>query len=129
MGRTYAYSNFGFTTGAIAASLKVGKPWEEIADEQLYKPLGMTETSSRFSDYENNPNKAALHIFIDGQPVNRFVREADAESPAGGVSSSARDLAKWVQLQLDNGKWNGKQLIDATRARRDSQTGGLPCCC
>ncbi len=113
LGKTYAYSNFGFTTGAIAASLKVGKPWEEIADEQLYKPLGMTETSSRFSDYENNPNKAALHIFIDGQPVNRFVREADAESPAGGVSSSARDLAKWMQLQLDNGKWNGKQIIDA----------------
>ena len=109
LGKTYAYSNFGFTTAAIAASLKIGKPWEEIADEQLYKPLGMTETSSRFSDYENNPNKAALHIFIDGQPVNRFVREADAESPAGGVSSSARDLAKWVQLQLDNGKWNGKQ--------------------
>ena len=113
LGKTYAYSNFGFTTGAIAASLKVGKPWEEIADEQLYKPLGMTETSSRFSDYENNPNKAALHIFVDGQPVNRFVREADAESPAGGVSSSARDLAKWMQLQLDSGKWNGKQIIDA----------------
>lgn len=112
LGKTYAYSNFGFTTGAIAASLKVGKPWEEIADEQLYKPLGMMETSSRFSDYRNNPNKAAMHIFVDGQPVNRFVRDADAESPAGGVNSSARDLAKWVQMQLDNGKWNGQQIID-----------------
>ena len=51
---------------------------------------------------------------INGQPFNRFVREADAEAPAGGVSSSARDLAQWVRLQLDGGKWNGKQLIDAT---------------
>lgn len=111
--KTYAYSNFGFTTGAIAASMKLGKTWETIAQEQLYGPLGMTETSSRFSDYENRSNKAALHVFIGGEPVNRFVREADSESPAGGVSSSARDLAKWVQLQLDNGKWNGKQIIDA----------------
>lgn len=111
--KTYAYSNFGYTTGAIAAATKIGKPWETIADEQLYAPLGMTSTSSRFSDYENRTNKAALHIMINGQPVNRFVREADAEAPAGGVSSSARDLAQWVRLQLDGGKWNGKQLIDA----------------
>ena len=112
--KTYAYSNFGYTTGAIAAATKIGKPWETIAEEQLYPPLGMTSTSSRFSDYENRANKAALHIMIHGQPFNRFVREADAEAPAGGVSSSARDLAKWVRLQLDGGKWNGKQLIDAS---------------
>ncbi|HET6215428.1 MAG TPA: serine hydrolase, partial [Acidobacteriaceae bacterium] len=111
--KTYAYSNFGYTTAAIAAATRTGKPWETIAEEQLYAPLGMTSTSSRFSDYENRANKAALHIFLNGQPVNRFVRDADAESPAGGVSSSARDLAQWVRLQLDGGKWNGKQLIDA----------------
>jgi CubicO group peptidase (beta-lactamase class C family) len=112
--KTYAYSNFGYTTGAIAAATKIGKPWETIAQEQLYGPLGMTSTSSRFSDYEDRANKAALHIMIDGQPINRFVREADAEAPAGGVSSSARDLAQWVRLQLNEGKWNGKQLIDAS---------------
>src|SRR5271169_445802 len=110
--KTYAYSNFGYTTGAIAAATKLGKPWETIADEQLYSRLGMTSTSSRFSDYEDRANKAALHIFINGEPVNRFVREADPEAPAGGVSSSARDLAEWVRLQLSGGKWNGKQIID-----------------
>ena len=110
--KTYAYSNFGFTTGAIAAATKLGKTWETIAAEQLYTPLGMSSTSSRFSDYEDRANKAALHTFIDGRPVNRFVRDADAESPAGGVNSSARDLAEWVRLQLNEGRWNGKQIID-----------------
>jgi len=109
--KTYAYSNFGYTEGTIAAATKIGKPWETIADEQLYSRLGMTSTSSRFSDYENRPNKAALHIFINGEPVNRFVRDADAEAPAGGVNSSARDLAEWARLQLGGGMWNGKQII------------------
>ena len=81
--KTYAYSDFGYTTGAIAAATKIGKPWETIAEEQLYAPLGMTSTSSRFSDYETRANKAALHIFLNGQPVNRFVRDANAEAPAG----------------------------------------------
>ena len=89
--KTSAYSNFGYTTGAIAAATKLGKPWEVLADEQLYSRLGMTSTSSRFSDYENRANKAALHIFIDGQPVNRFVREADAESPAGGANTQTKN--------------------------------------
>jgi CubicO group peptidase (beta-lactamase class C family) len=111
--KTYAYSNFGYTTGAIAAAAKIGKPWETVAEEQLYSRLGMTSTSSRFSDYENRTNKAALHVLLNGQPLNRFVREADAEAPAGGVSSSARDLAEWVRLQLNQGNWNGKQIIDA----------------
>jgi CubicO group peptidase (beta-lactamase class C family) len=111
--KTYAYSNFGYTTGAIAAAIKIGKPWETIAEEQLYSRLGMSRTSSRFSDYRDRANKAALHIFLNGEPVNRFVREADAEAPAGGVSSSARDLAEWLRLQLAGGKWNGKQMIDA----------------
>jgi CubicO group peptidase (beta-lactamase class C family) len=110
--KTYAYSNFGLTAGAIAASTKIGKPWEVIAEEELFQPLGMTSTSYRFSDCENRKDKAALHVMIDGQPVNRFVRDADAEAPAGGASSTARDLAKWVRLQLDGGNWNGKPLID-----------------
>jgi CubicO group peptidase (beta-lactamase class C family) len=108
--KSYAYSNFGYTTAAIAASTKLGKAWEMLAEEQLYSRLGMSSTSSRFSDYVNRPNKAALHIFVDGKPVNRFVRDADAESPAGGVSS--RDLAEWVRLQLAGGKWNGKEIVD-----------------
>ena len=41
-----------------------------------------------------------------------FTRNADAQSPAGGVSSSARDLAKWLQLQLAGGSFNGEQIVD-----------------
>jgi CubicO group peptidase (beta-lactamase class C family) len=74
----------------------------------------MTSTSSRFSDYENNPNKAALHYLQNGVYKNWFVREADSEAPAGGVSSNVRDLAKWMQLQIDGGSFGGEQIVDRT---------------
>ena len=111
--QTYHYSNFGLTEGAIAAVRKTGKTWEEIANERLYSRIGMTSTSSRFSDYENNPNKAALHVLWNGEYHNWFVREADSESPAGGVSSNVTDLAKWISLQLNGGRFNGVQVVDA----------------
>jgi CubicO group peptidase (beta-lactamase class C family) len=109
---SYHYSNFGLTEGAIAATLKTGKTWEEVADQQLYSKIGMPSTSSRYSDYENNPNKSALHYLQDGVYKNWFVREADSESPAGGVSSNVRDLANFMELQLADGVFNGQQVVD-----------------
>jgi CubicO group peptidase (beta-lactamase class C family) len=109
---SYHYSNFGLTEGAIAASLKTSKTWEELSEERLYAKIGMRSTSSRYSDYENRPNKAALHVLLDGTYRNWFVREADSEAPAGGVSSSANDLAKWMELQLNNGMFEGRQIVD-----------------
>ena len=43
----YAYSNSGMTAGAVAAAKATGKTWEQVSEDILYKPLGMTRTSSR----------------------------------------------------------------------------------
>ncbi|SFK51744.1 CubicO group peptidase, beta-lactamase class C family [Methylocapsa palsarum] len=97
----YSYSNFGFTEGGAAAARAVGKPWEEVAEDKLFKPLGMTSTSARYADFVNRSNRAALHILDGGQWRAAVKRRPDAQAPAGGVSSTARDLAKWMLLELD----------------------------
>jgi CubicO group peptidase (beta-lactamase class C family) len=51
-------------------------------------------------------------VLVDGKWVQKFKRDADAQSPAGGVSSSVNDVAKWMRLQLANGKFDGKQIVD-----------------
>src|SRR5262249_49330394 len=109
----YAYTTFGYTAAAAAAARAAGKSWEDLAAEKLYRPLGMKSTSSRFGDYAAAKNRALLHARVEGQWVAKYVRDPDAQSPAGGVSSTARDLAQWMRLQLGGGKFNGKQLIAA----------------
>jgi CubicO group peptidase (beta-lactamase class C family) len=110
---TYHYSNFGLTEAALAATRATGKTWEEVAQQQLYGKIGMHSTSSRYSDYENNPNKAALHYFFEDRVYkNWFVREADSEAPAGGVSSNVRDLANFLELQLGEGMFNGQRIVE-----------------
>lgn len=107
----YSYSNFGLTEGAVAAARFAGRSWEEACEETLYKPLGMNSTSSRYRDFMNQSNRAALHVRVDGQWASFTRRNADAQAPAGGASSNARDMAQWLRLLLANGQYQGRQVI------------------
>jgi CubicO group peptidase (beta-lactamase class C family) len=108
----YAYTNFGLTAAAVAVAESVGSSWEDLSQERLYQPLGMRQTSSRFADYMAEPNRAIPHVKDgDAWVVTPMQRDPDAQSPAGGVSSTARDLAQWVRLQLGQGSFEGRQLI------------------
>src|SRR5690606_1371921 len=89
-----------------------GKPWEELAGEVLFGPLGMASTSYEFSDYEARANRAIGHIHVDGRYEPRYVRDPQPESPAGGASSSVNDLTKWLAMVLADGEHDGSQLID-----------------
>jgi len=108
----YAYTNFGMTEGGIAAAKAYGLDWEKASEEKLYQPLGMTSTSSRYVDFMARKNKALGHVLVDGKWLQKFKRDPDAQSPAGGVSSSVNDVAKWMRLQLANGKFDGNQIVD-----------------
>lgn len=109
----YAYTNFGYTEAAVAAAKASGKVWEDLAAEKLYQPLGMTSTSSRFADYAGAENRAHLHVKVDGRWVAKYVRDPDAQSPAGGVSSTVRDMSRWLRLHLGEGKFEGRPIVDA----------------
>jgi CubicO group peptidase (beta-lactamase class C family) len=109
----YAYTNFGYTEAAVAAARAAGKSWEDLAAEKLFRPLGMRSTSYRFADYAAAANRARLHVRDGERWVARFTREPDAQAPAGGASSTARDMALWLRLQLGGGKFGGKQVVAA----------------
>jgi CubicO group peptidase (beta-lactamase class C family) len=108
----YAYTNFGLTAAAVAAARAAGKSWEAVSAERLYKPLGMSRTSSSFADFMAQPNRAVEHARIDGAWVARYTRQPDAQSPAGGVSSSVSDLCAWMRLQLARGTLGGVRIVD-----------------
>lgn len=108
----YEYTNFGLTAAAAAVAQVAGMTWEDLCAERLYTPLGMTDTSSRFADYMAAPHRAVPHIKEgDAWVVTPIQREPDAQSPAGGVSSTASDMAKWMRVQLAQGAFDGAQLI------------------
>lgn len=110
---SYAYTNFGLTSGAEAVAVSAGKSWEDLADEVLFRPLDMASASYRFADYVAQPNRAIGHIHVDNKYEPLYIRDPQPQSPAGGVSSSVNDVTRWLAMVLANGSHDGKQIVDA----------------
>jgi len=117
----YAYTNFGYSEAAYAAAKACGKSWDVLAEEKLFEPLGMKSSSYRFADYAKAPNRARLHVLIDGKWVAKHTRQPDAQAPAGGASTTLNDLARWLRLQLNDGKFEGRQVV-ASAALAETRT-------
>ena len=134
---SYAYTNFGLTAAAEALARSLGTDWATLSEQALYQPLGMTHTSSRHADLQARSNRAWGHVQANlsydsyGTQPARYVvqqpqRQPDAQSPAGGASASAADMARWMALVLAGGRWQGQQLLDpvALQAALAARPGG-----
>lgn len=52
-------------------------------------------------------------MIVNGSLVQVRSSKPDAQSPAGGMSASANDIAKWLTMILSNRVFNGKRVVDA----------------
>ncbi len=110
---TYAYTNFGLTAAAEAVAVAAGTDWASLSELALYRPLGMASTSSRFADFQRRPNHAVNHVKVGDRFEPKYQRQPDAQSPAGGASSSVNDMARWMTLVLQQGAYDGAPLVKA----------------
>ena len=115
LGSTYAYTNMGLTAAAQGVAQAAGQDWASLSRTSLYAPLGMARTTSVYEEFTAQHNRAWGHVrtpdggWAEGLPFN-----ANAQSPAGGASSSVRDMARWLALLLARGRWQGRNLIATT---------------
>ena len=110
---TYAYTNFGLTAAAEGVATAAGTDWESLSEEALYIPLAMERTSSRFADYMAEPDRAVPHMPSGDGWAPLEQRQPDAQSPAGGASSTVEDMAKWMTMVLGQDGTTGAPLVPA----------------
>jgi CubicO group peptidase (beta-lactamase class C family) len=107
----YAYTNFGIVAAADAVAAAAGTTWTDLSRRELYEPLAMTRTSSRYAPFASDPNHADPHVRVGRRWVPRYSRDADAQSAANGVSSSARDMGRWLAMLAADGARHGGRLL------------------
>jgi CubicO group peptidase (beta-lactamase class C family) len=114
----WGYTNSAFLTAGEVIPKVTGKSWAEFIKDSIFTPLGMERSLAHSSEILTANNKAAAHTIIDGQIKKVAYGRLENMGPAGSISSSVSDLSKWVLMQLDNGKLDGKQVIAPAALRQ-----------
>src|ERR1700733_9080166 len=71
----------------------------------------MTAASSRYVDYTTRDNRAFLHVRTASGFEPKYQPQPHAPTPAGGVSSNVRDLARWMAMVLNGGSYQGREIV------------------
>ncbi len=106
VGERYSYSNLGFDLAGYILQVACGQPFHQCVTQLVLDPLGMTNSSFDVQAVLRRQNRAVGH---DDAFPNLAV-EIPIKA-AGGLYSTARDMAKFLQLLLNDGNTtNGKVL-------------------
>jgi CubicO group peptidase (beta-lactamase class C family) len=113
-----SYSNHGTALAGYAVACVSGKPWEDYIEERICKPLGMEHTLVRQpaedklpADLSKGYKWADAHFKVEGF-------EYIPAAPAGCISTSAADAAKFMLAHLNDGQLGSGRILKAETARR-----------
>ena len=133
-GETFQYSNALVSAGGFAAAHKhapkktLMPAYEAAMQELVFGPLGMTRTTFRRKvaargDHAR-PHGRTIEAKYSVVPLD-YEDAVTTVAPAGGAWSTVRDLARYVQLELAEGKLpDGKQLVSKAALLERPQAAG-----
>jgi CubicO group peptidase (beta-lactamase class C family) len=107
----FVYNNVMYTLAGEVVAAVTGQSWDSFMAEHFFEPMRMSRTNTSIDDLHEDRNAAWPHQYIKGEVIAIQRRNWDIASPAGGVNSTANDMARWMQMQLDLGIFEGEQLI------------------
>lgn len=111
--QTWQYNNFMFLAQGVLAEKLSGKTWEQLIQQNLFTPLGMTASNMSMNDHQKAIDFSLGYNEKDGVINKMKFMNIDAMGPAGSINSNAKDMANWVTMWINGGKYNGKEIIPA----------------
>jgi CubicO group peptidase (beta-lactamase class C family) len=133
-GSRWSYSNAGINALGRVIEVASGMPYEAFLKARIFDPLGMPDTTF-YPTPAQMERAAVVYRLEDGRlgPVEGFrtapVQGERPPSPAGGLFSTASDLAKLYRMMLHRGTLEGRRLLSESAVDEMTrlQTGEIPC--
>eukprot|EP01012_Entosiphon_sulcatum_P033987 TRINITY_DN43048_c0_g1_i1.p1 TRINITY_DN43048_c0_g1~~TRINITY_DN43048_c0_g1_i1.p1 ORF type:complete len:565 (+),score=71.15 TRINITY_DN43048_c0_g1_i1:30-1697(+) len=116
------YNNWMLMAAGFAAETATGTPYESAVRNEIFLPAGMNGTLTSVAEALAGKQYALPHaLIIDNigqhvaQPLPEKVNSIiEPLCPAGCILSSARDMARYLQLHLNGGTTaEGKRIVSA----------------
>ena len=106
------YNNFMYLAQGLITEKLTGKSWEENIRERFFKPLNMTTSNVSIQELQDQSNRSKGYELKE-YTTNKVMPYYDiaAISPAGSINSSVKEMANWVSLWLNEGKYGETQVL------------------
>lgn len=111
-----AYSNFGTAILGQAIAAARGRDYEDLLDQDVFGPLGMTSSTAPIVP-EVLPPDAPRGLTASGRAADPWTLHAEA--PAGGVRSTAEDMARYASALLEDDPALGVDAATVLDPRHD----------
>lgn len=108
----YGYCNSCFLTAGEVIPKVTGQQWEAFVQDSIITPLEMSQTMVLSTGISKKPNAAIPYTTsytgtLQQVPYDNWNNLA----PAASIISNVSDLSHWLIMQLDSGRYNGKQVF------------------
>jgi CubicO group peptidase (beta-lactamase class C family) len=115
VGSGFAYSNLGIDLAGYILERVEGSPFADLMRDSLLGPLGMDRSTLDRAAIRADDNRAVPHVdYYTDPPIYEPV------TAAGGLYSSADDLARFLLFELGEGTLDGRTVLgpDSMREMR-----------
>lgn len=113
----FDYDNLLYIVAGEVVARVSGRSWEAFVEERIMKPLQMNQSAGSYERLADKTNVIDAHTLVNGQ-VQAIGRDIiKFGSASGGINASLADMSRWIQLQLNKGKYGDKlsqQLFSET---------------
>lgn len=131
-GSQWAYCNAGIDALGRIIEVKSGKSYEAFLSEHIFQPLKMVDTTPYPSEQQLKRlaglyGKKNGYLYFADYELLGSVKSAKHPIPAGGLYSTAADLARLYRMMLQGGELDGARILSAKAVQQMTtvQTGEL----
>lgn len=110
---TFQYNNLMYVVAGYLAGHVNGTSWEELVQQRIFTPLGMTHSNTSAREIQQSSDFASPHSIVDDKPVvvPFYDYQRFGIGPNGAVNSSANDMLKYLAFHMGDGTLNGKRVL------------------
>lgn len=112
----FLYNNMMYAGVGYATELQSGKPWTQFVRERIFQPLEMKSSGFTISEMLKQPDYGVPFTerrdSFDLYKIP-YYEDTDGLAAAGAIVSNIEDLSHWLIALMNNGKYNGKQVLPA----------------
>jgi CubicO group peptidase (beta-lactamase class C family) len=108
----FGYCNSCFLTAGQVIQVVTGDSWEHFVQTKFLTPLAMNQTRILSTGIADQPDVAVPYTTSYSDHLNRVPYDNwNNLAPAASIVSNVNDLSHWLLMQLDSGRFQGKQII------------------